>query len=294
MARDSPPSWPDTVPDVPTPDVPTDLSAQLATATSIAASAAATALSYFHRSLEWIQKGPTDLVSVADRTVERQIHDALVTTFPDDEIIGEEGTGGQRTPTPGTRRWYVDPIDGTTNFLKGLPTWGISMGLADGSDQLLLGVIILPVTGEVFTAARGQGAARNGVPIRCSDADRLERTVITYALESRAAQLWGTEFHLRVRGLMGKALGTRMQGCSVADLTSVAMGRIDATVAGGMSEWDVAAGLLIAAEAGAMITTPLGCTSTGPDTAFVVSPPAVHQAIRNELIERGPGAGVTR
>lgn len=259
------------------------LQQELHAATLIAAEAAEVALSYQLRGVETQQKGPGDLVSEADRAVEALIATRLASAFPADHVVGEEGTGEGLVVPPGVRCWYVDPIDGTTNYLKGLPTWGISMGLADADGALLLGVIVLPVTGEVFTAARGHGAQRNGVPIRCSTESRLDRTLVTYALPGRSDEQWGPTMFDGVRSLMAQALGTRMQGCSVADLTSVAMGRIDAVVAGGMSPWDVAAGLLIAAEAGVRITTPDGQISTGPDTAFVASPPAVHDDLRQVL-----------
>ncbi len=265
----------------------TDLGAELDLAVTIAAEAADVALGFFHRDLEWIEKNPRDLVSVADRTVEAHIVGRLATAFPDDAVVGEEGGGSGMVASVGQRCWHVDPIDGTTNFLKGLPSWGISMGLADVDGSLLLGVVVLPVPGEVFSALRGGGATRNGVPIHASRADRLDRCVVAYALAGRSAEDWGMGEGLRVgvARVMAQALGTRMQGCSVADLTSVAMGRIDATVAGGMSSWDVAAGLLIAAEAGAMITCPDGSPSVGADTAFIASPPAVHEEIRRLLLE---------
>ncbi len=261
-----------------------DLGVELDVATSIAADAADVALSFLHRGVEWVEKNPRDLVSEADRAVERLIVARLGRAFPDDDVVGEEGTAGTvGVATAGRRRWYVDPIDGTTNYLKGLPAWGVSLGLADPDDELLVGVIVLPVTAEVFTAVRGGGARRNGVPIRVSDPATLDRTVITYALAPRTPDQWGADLHPRLRTLMAQALGTRMQGCSVADLTSVAMGRIDATVAGGMSPWDVAAGLLLVAEAGGRITAPDGTPVTGPASAFVAGSPSVHPAILSVL-----------
>lgn len=266
-----------------------DLVAVLDTASGIAAEAAARAMAFWHQGVEWREKQPQDLVSDADRTVEALISDRLAVAFPDDDIVGEEGTRQPGSARRDARCWYVDPIDGTTNFLKGLPLWGISMGLAAPDDTLLAGVVVLPVTGEVFTAARGSGASRNGVPIAVSAVDRLDRTVVCYALAGDDGA-WSPDgrFGAAVRRLMNRTLGSRMQGCSVADLTSVAMGRIDATVAAGMSKWDVAAGLLIAREAGAVVTTPDGRASTGPSSAFLASPPGVHEAIRRVL---APDAG---
>ncbi|MEE8603298.1 inositol monophosphatase family protein [Euzebya tangerina] len=266
-----------------------DLQAELATATRIGRDAAELALSWFHRGVEWIEKDPGDLVSVADRETESLIADRLACSFPDDLVIGEEGTGAGRTPKPGQRRWYVDPIDGTTNFLKGLPTWGISIGLADGDDELLLGVVILPATGSVFTAARGLGATRNGVPIRCQDTTDLGRTLVTYAITGTGSQHFGGDAAMMAgfRALTRRTLGTRMQGCSVADLTCMAEGTIDASMAGGMNAWDVAAGLIIAREAGVTVTTLEGEEATGPATVYVASPPGVHAELRTILADHG-------
>lgn len=266
-----------------------DLAAQLRTATLIAAEAAELALLHRLRGVETLEKGPRDLVTEADRAVEALVAQRLAQAFPDDLVVGEEGTGAGQPLPPGLRCWYVDPIDGTTNYLKGLPTWGVSIGLADGAGDLLLGVIAMPAAGEVFTAARGHGAQRNGVPITCSTEARLDRTLIAHAHSSRSAERWGGAQPLRaaVGALMAASLGTRMQGCSVADLTSVATGRIDAAFVGGMHPWDVAAGLLIAREAGVVVTTPDGSPATGPATAFLASPAAVHHQIRDLLAEHG-------
>lgn len=265
-----------------------DLHAQLGTAAHIAAEAGELALRYLTRGVEVEQKGPGDLVSEADRAVEALIGRRLAAAFPDDHVVGEEGTGAGEAAVAGARTWYVDPIDGTTNYLKGLPAWGISMGLADADGALLLGVVVMPASGEVFTAVRGHGARRNGVPIRCSQEARLDRALIAYAMPGRSQEQWGGEVFGRLRTLMSQALGTRMHGCAVADLTAVAAGRVDAVVSGGMSPWDVAAGLLIAAEAGAAITTPEGVVPHGPAPSFVVSAAPVHAAIRAVLV--GPEA----
>lgn len=288
-ARAHPPSWPDVASPAP---LAHDLREQLRHATLIAADAAQLALHLQHR-VEVEEKGHADLVSQADRAVEALITRRLEEAFPHDHVIGEEESGGDMTVPDGVRCWYVDPIDGTTNYLKGLPAWGISMGLADSDGALLLGVIVLPVTGEVFTAVRGQGAQRNGVPIRCSSADRLDRTLVAYAHVGDGPAAWGGEQALAAAtgALMRITLGTRVQGCSVADLTGVATGRIDATFAGGMSPWDVAAGLLIAAEAGVQITTPDGRPVTGPSGAFLATPPATHAAIRDVLRDHGAVSG---
>ena len=251
-------------------------------ATAIAVEAGDLAMSWYHRGVATEEKGHADLVSEADRQVEALVKRRLVEAFPEDAVVGEEGTGPTSVPTEGARRWYVDPIDGTTNFLKGLPDWGVSIGLAGPADELLVGVIVMPRHGTLFSAARGLGATRNGVPIHASTVDRVDRTLMCYALTARAPEAWGGPDRMRAGylALVGNALGTRMQGCSVADLTSVATGVIDASWAGGMSPWDVAAGLTIVLEAGARVTDVEGNPVSTVTTDFLASPPAVHDELR--------------
>lgn len=251
-------------------------------ATAIAVEAGDLAMSWYHRGVATEEKGHADLVSEADRQVEALVKRRLIEAFPDDAVVGEEGTGPDSVALDDARRWYVDPIDGTTNFLKGLPDWGVSIGLAGPADELLVGVIVLPRHDTVFSAARGMGATRNGVPIHASTVDRVDRTLMCYALTPRAPEAWGGQERMRAGyvALVQRALGTRMQGCSVADLTSVASGLIDATWAGGMGKWDVAAGLTIVLEAGARVTDVHGNTVTTVTTDFLASPPAVHDELR--------------
>ena len=250
-------------------------------AASIAADAGDMALGWYHRGVEVEEKRSRDLVSEADRAVERYIVDRLTQAFPEDSVVGEEGSGHE-VPAEGARRWYVDPIDGTTNFLKGLPDWGVSIGLAGPDDELLVGAIAMPRHGTIHTAATGQGATRNGVPVTASREGRIDRILVAHAQTRTGGDDWGGIDKLR-RGyveIATRSLGTRMQGCSVADLTRVAEGVIDVTWAGGMSKWDVAAGLVIMAEAGVMISDPAGDPVTTVATAFLASPPAAHAALR--------------
>ena len=262
---------------------PDELRHARATAAAIAEEAGALALSYFHLGVKVEEKGARDLVSEADRAVEVLITERLTAVFPDDVVVGEESEAPSADALRGARRWYVDPIDGTTKFLKGLPDWGVSIGLAGPGDELLVGAIAMPHHGTVFSAATGQGATRNGVAIQASTVDRVDGALMCYALGSRAPLAWGGPERLRagMGAMMGRALGTRMQGCSVADLTRVAAGTIDGTWAGGMSAWDVAAGLVIAIEAGARVTDPEGQPVTTVRTAFLASPPAVHDELRS-------------
>lgn len=261
-------------------------SAELTFAHQLADHADRLTLQAFRAGPEHRSKADGTWVTRTDEQVERLVRDHLREAFPEHAVLGEEqGLEG----APDAPRWIVDPIDGTTNFLKGLSGWGVSLGLVDAHDRALVGVVDMPTRGELYVAAAGLGATRNGLPISCSAVTRLDRTLMCYALPRRRDTAWGNAVDslaalLRVAG---QTLGTRMQGCAVADLTAVATGTIDAMWSGGMSTWDVAAGLLVAIEAGAMVTDPAGDQVDTVQTAFLASPPAVHDALRALLA--GPG-----
>ena len=256
-------------------------------AVAAAAAGAEVAIGYFHTRPVIGSKGDRDLVSEADCAVEELIVARLRAAFPDDVVIGEE-SGSHGAPPSGRRRWYVDPIDGTTNFLKGLPLWGVSVGLCDADDRAVVGAVVLPALHETYTATRGGGARRDGVPIRASQEQGLDRLVVAHSQTRHAAPDWGGVKRLRdgCLALAERTLGTRMSGCACFDLTAVACGRIDVMWGGGLSKWDVAAGLVIAAEAGAEITDVAGRPVQGPCSAFVASPAGVHEQVRALIAAR--------
>jgi myo-inositol-1(or 4)-monophosphatase len=189
----------------------------------------------------------TDPVSEADRQAERTIRDILAAERPDDGIIGEEGTD-----SPGTndRRWIVDPLDGTVNFLYGFRTWAVSIALED-AEGLALGVVFNPVDDELFSARRGEGAALNGQPIRVTACDTLERAMVatgfSYEARRRAEQA-----ELLV-GVLPRIRDIRRAGAAALDLSYVAAGRVDAFYEQGLKPWDEAAGILLVREAGGVV-----------------------------------------
>ena len=191
----------------------------------------------------------TDMVSEMDRASERLIVDALLAVRPDDGIVGEEGA--ERSGTSGLR-WVVDPLDGTTNYLYGLPGWNVSIA-AEDDEGVVAGVVADAVRGEVFTATRGGGAWRDGVPISCAAADDLATALIGtgfgYSVERRRVQ------GLVVGGLLPRVRDIRRSGAAALDLCSVACGRLDGYYERGLSWWDLAAGGLIATEAGAVLVS---------------------------------------
>lgn len=188
----------------------------------------------------------TDMVTEYDRACERIVVDGIRSARPDDAIVGEEGA---RHPGTSPYTWCIDPIDGTTNFLYDLPMWAVSIGIADDQGPLA-GVVHVPARGETFTAVRGGGAALNGDPIHCNTDAVLERALVatgfSYDAPSRVRQA------RRVSRMIDRIRDVRRFGAASIDLCWVACGRLDAYFEENLHPWDLAAGELIAREAGAL------------------------------------------
>jgi len=220
---------------------------------------------------------PTDPVTEFDRAAETLIVDALQLRRPHDSIVGEEGAG--HTGTSGLE-WHIDPIDGTVNFVYDLPAWCTSVAVVDRYGPLA-GAVYVPVTDELFSAARGAGATRNGEPIHCSSSADLPMALIgtgfNYSPSTRERQAE------RLARLLPHVRDMRRYGSAALDLCMVACGRLDAYFEEHLNSWDLAAGVLIAAEAGATTSNFAG----GPaDTdAVVAAAPDLHRALV-ELLER--------
>jgi myo-inositol-1(or 4)-monophosphatase len=213
----------------------------------------------------------TDLVSDADRDAERLLRDLLGKARPDDGILGEEA--GEDSGTSGVR-WVVDPLDGTVNYLFGLPSWAVSIACED-ADGLLAAVVHDPLAGETFTAARGRGAALNGVPIACSGATDLATALIAtgfaYLRHDRAIQA------AALAQVLPHVRDVRRAGSAALDLAYVACGRLDAYYETGPSHWDLAAGTLLVREAGGVVSTLRGIGSSRD--GVVAATPAVHDEL---------------
>jgi myo-inositol-1(or 4)-monophosphatase len=221
----------------------------------------------------------TDMVTEYDRLSEELIAEGIMAARPHDAIVGEEGA--DRAGTSGID-WLIDPIDGTTNFLYGLPGYAISIGARDG-DGLLAGVVHVPALGETFHAGRGSGAFLNDAPIRCTGASVL------------ATSLVGTGFNydpgMRVRQtgalveIIGRIRDIRRFGAASVDLCHVACGRLDAYYERGLGPWDLAAGELIVREAGGVITGFDG--GAAEPGAVVAAAPGIHAQLLALLAEAG-------
>jgi myo-inositol-1(or 4)-monophosphatase len=220
------------------------LAAYLETAVEIAREAGALLATYFERRVAFELKGDFDLVTEADRASERLVIERLRSHFPSHSIVGEEGGGHQGSSE---YRWYVDPLDGTTNFAHGFPIWNVTMGL-EHEGEMLAGVIFDPNRQEMFTAERGAGSYMNNRRIRVSSAKRLADSLACTGFPSRRRHL-NVNIHFYHQMAMATH-GVRRTGSAAIDLAWVACGRLDAFWEFGLNPWDMAAGTLLVTEAG--------------------------------------------
>jgi len=226
-------------------------------ASAIAREAGARLKEFFVQGVKTEYKGDVDLVTVADRTSEKLIRERLAAAFPTHGIFGEEGT---RDRLASEYRWYVDPLDGTTNFAHGFPHFCVSLGLEhrpagllpEQDGTLVAAVIYDPLLDEMFTAEKGRGALLNGKPIHVSPTALLAESLIATGFPSQKRHLspnihFYQEFTLRSHGV-------RRAGSAALDLAYVAAGRFESFWEFNLNPWDTAAGFLLVEEAGGMIT----------------------------------------
>ena len=194
-------------------------------------------------------KGPGDFVSRADRQAERLIREALQEARPSYGFLGEEdGAVAGEDPT---RRWIVDPLDGTTNFLHGLPHWAVSIAL-EHKGQIVAGVVYDPVKDEMFFAEKGLGAFLNESRLRVSGRTRMSESVFATGVPFGARRDLPRTLADMAR-LMPDCAGVRRFGAAALDLAYVAAGRYEGFWERGLQPWDMAAGLLIVTEAGGFV-----------------------------------------
>jgi myo-inositol-1(or 4)-monophosphatase len=221
----------------------------------------------------------TDMVTAVDREVERLIVDGILDARPDDGILGEEGADVEGSSG---YRWLIDPIDGTTNYLYGHPGFAVSIACElDG--QTIAGVVNDPIHGEVFAATRGGGATRNGEAIHCSTETDPRQALVATGFSYDAGRR--REQAAVLAQVIGEIRDIRRMGAAAVDLCSVACGRVDAYFERGLNAWDLAAGELIASEAGAEITAIDG----GPAEpgSVLAAPPTLATQLRDLLARAG-------
>lgn len=201
--------------------------------------------------LNVVEKGRQDYASEVDALAEEAIIRELHRANPDYAILGEEG--GARKGRRGASRytWVIDPLDGTSNYLRGLPHWCVSIALCEGPEPVH-GVVFDPLRNELFIASRGSGAVLNGKRIRVAERKDLEGAVIVTGFPPRERKRADAQLEC-VRQLLVSAEDIRRTGSAALDLAWVAAGRVDAYFEAGVQAWDVAAGALMVREAGGRV-----------------------------------------
>ena len=200
---------------------------------------------------------PTDVVTVMDTRAERLLVELITSARPDDAFLGEEGADSAGTTGV---RWVLDPIDGTVNYLYDLPGWAVSVA-AEVDGVMSVGVVVVPSAGETFAAVLGRGATRNGRPIRASGQVELAQALVAtgFGYDSERRNRQGQI----VAQVLPRVRDIRRYGAASVDLCAVACGRVDGYYERGLAPWDLAAGGLIAAEAGATVDGLHGRAASG-------------------------------
>ena len=251
-------------------------------AAEIAREAGARLREFFAQGVATEYKGDVDLVTVADRTVEKLIKTRLGEMFPDHGIYGEEGT---REGLDRELRWYVDPLDGTTNFAHGFPQFCVSMGLeqrragmkADEDGTLVAAVIYDPMRDELFLAERGKGATVNGKTIAVSKNATLAEALVATGFPSRKRHQ-NPNIHF-YHEITLRSHGVRRAGSAALDLAYVAAGRLDGFWEFNLNPWDTAAGILLVEEAGGRVSNFAGGTFRLNSEETLVSNGLIHDEL---------------
>jgi myo-inositol-1(or 4)-monophosphatase len=233
----------------------------------------ATDLAKHHKAVTAHPKGDRDMVTDLDIEIERAVRARLRHDAPDVAFLGEEESPASSTTD---LTWALDPIDGTANLVHNLPLYAISLALVH-EDRPLLGIIDLPMLGQRYWAAQGQGAWLDGKPIQVSNGDRLADAMVTigdYAVGSNAAAKNKLRLDITAE-LARRVLRVRMLGSAAIDLAWLAEGKTDACILLSNKPWDTAAGVVIAAEAGAHVVDLDGSTHTMQSKAAIGAAPGL-------------------
>jgi len=209
-------------------------------------------MSYFGRLSGFGLKGQVDLVTVADQATEAHVRERLLSAFPGDSFLGEEGGAGPGG-NEGPWRWIVDPLDGTTNFVHTHPVFAVSIAL-QYEGRTVYGCVHAPALRETFRAVAGAGATLNGAPIRVSGTALVAESLLATGAPYNRRDI--VDSLLRpIRRAILNAHGLRREGSAAMDLAWLAAGRLDGYSEEGLHAWDVAAGILLVEEAGGRVTS---------------------------------------
>ena len=224
-------------------------------------------------------KGPGDFVSRADRQAEATLREELSHARPDYGFLGEEGTNIEAKD--GRHRWIVDPLDGTTNFLHGIPHFCISIGL-ERDGQIVAGIIYNPVTDDLWTTEKGGGAFLNDRRIRVSGRRRLSDSVVGTSIAHIGRGSHG-RYLAQIRHMMPEVAGLRAGGSAALDLAYVAAGRLDGNFIDDLDPWDMAAGLILVREAGGYVSDFRGGRDPMGAREVVAGNEAIHRLLLVQL-----------
>lgn len=248
---------------------------------AIALEAGALLLQYFHQGLKIEYKGDADLVTAADRASEVLIRERIARQFPSHDVMGEEQGLNDRGSE---YRWYVDPLDGTTNFAHGYPVFCVSMALErrlGNTAERVAGVVYDPTREELFSAEQGRGAQLNGKVIRVSKAAQLKECLLATGFPSQKRHKNPNIYFYHQITL--RTHGVRRAGSAALDLCSVACGRFDGFWEFNLNPWDTAAGALIVEEAGGKVSRFDGSPFQLDSRETLASNGLVHEALLHEF-----------
>lgn len=226
-------------------------------------------------SIQVKSKGYNDLVTQVDQMVEHEIIAILKSAYPGHSFLAEES--GQKEGNDYC--WIIDPIDGTTNFIHGLPQFATSIALKK-NDELIVGVVFDPIKNELFTAAKGQGANLNNRRIRVSDTKKLDSALIGTGFPVKNKELL-PDYLKHFQTVIENSIGIRRAGAASLDLAYVACGRLDGFWEASLNEWDMAAGRLLIQEAGGSSSNYSGETTLASLSNLVAGNGAIHKALLN-------------
>lgn len=257
----------------------------------IAREAGALLLTYFHQGLKIEYKGDADLVTAADRASEALIRERVAKQFPTHDVLGEEQG---LTDTGSEYRWYVDPLDGTTNFAHGYPVFCVSMALEHRvpgqPGRRVAGVVYDPTRDELFTAEPGSGAQLNGKAIHVSKATQLKECLVATGFPSHKRHK-NPNIHF-YHQITLRTHGVRRAGSAALDLCNIACGRFDGFWEFNLNPWDTAAGVLIVEEAGGKASRFDGSPFEIDSRETLASNSLVHEELLREFKEIFAGRGL--
>jgi myo-inositol-1(or 4)-monophosphatase len=275
---------------------PTDRDSFLPATSAIAREAGALLMHHFHQHLKIEYKGEADLVTAADRAAEVLIRERIRQQWPEHDVLGEEQG---LSDLGGDYRWYVDPLDGTTNFAHGYPVFCVSMALeyqppdrraAGLPGERIAAVVYDPTRDELFSAEKGSGAQLNGWPIHVSKTDTLKESLLATGFPSQKRHKNPNIYFYHQITL--RTNGVRRAGSAALDLCNVASGRFDGFWEFNLNPWDTAAGVLIVEEAGGKVTRFDGSAFALDSRETVASNGFLHGALLEQFEEIFAGRGL--